>query len=98
MRRCLVRVLLTLGLLLSVSTAGRAASYVFDPIDIPNAVFTVAEGINNRGQVVGAYADKLFGPNHGFVYNGIEFTTIDFVDGSDTIAFGHNTHSQIGRL
>ena len=95
MRRCLVRVLLTLGLLLSVSTAGRAASYVFDPIDVPNAVFTVAEGINNRGQVVKAYADELFGPNHGFVYNGIGFTTIDFPDGSDTIAFGINNHGQI---
>src|SRR5439155_80019 len=80
---------------LSVSTAGRAASYVFDPIDVPNAVFTVAEGINNRGQVVGAYADELFGPNHGFVYNGIGFTTIDFPDGSDTIAFGINNHGQI---
>lgn len=54
---CLLVVLLALAPLLYYSTA-RAASYEFTTIDVPDAIATFMEGINDHGQVVGGYMIK----------------------------------------
>jgi probable HAF family extracellular repeat protein len=58
------------------------------PLDAPGSSLTVAEGINNRGEIVGVYFDVGFNA-HGFVLSGISdyahpsaWTTIDVtIDG-----------------
>src|SRR5258707_516280 len=62
----------------------------FPAIDVPGAFYTLPEGINDAEQVVGTYlTDDGHGPfpsedgstpnpiNHGFIYTGGAFTTID---------------------
>ena len=46
-------------------------------IDGPNATDTYANGINDSDKIVGYYVDAT-GINHGFLYEGGNFTTIDF--------------------
>jgi probable HAF family extracellular repeat protein len=48
----------------------------FTPIAVPNAIGTLALGINERGQIVGVYDDKQ-GRSHGFVYERGRYRTID---------------------
>jgi len=57
------------------SRAERA--FDFTTIDVPDAVFTSASGINPRGDIVGSYTDGT-GRTHGFLLRDGEFTTIDF--------------------
>ena len=45
-------------------------------IKFPGASFTVVTGINNRGDATGFYNDA--GGQHGFVFSGAKFSTIDF--------------------
>jgi hypothetical protein len=47
-------------------------SYIFTPIDVPGAVWTIASGINNSGQVVGSDSN-----GDGFLWSASSFTTID---------------------
>lgn len=58
--------------------AGDAFSqnYQFSVIDVPGAMSTSVNGINNIGEVVGGYSDGTAG--HGFLYDGNNFTTIDY--------------------
>lgn len=49
----------------------------FIPIDYPNAFFTLAEGINPGGDVVGMYSDHS-NVVHGFVLRRGIFTTVDY--------------------
>jgi uncharacterized membrane protein len=49
----------------------------FTTIDFPGSVSTTPNGINDRGEVVGAYTDSSNG-THGFVRIGEEFRSIDF--------------------
>jgi probable HAF family extracellular repeat protein len=51
-------------------------SYTFNTIDPPSASFTVVEGINASGEVVGRYID-ISTQQHAFLYDGGNFTTID---------------------
>jgi hypothetical protein len=46
------------------------------------------------GQIVGAYADSSF-LDHGFVYSGGKYTTLDDPNGSNTILTGINDFGQI---
>jgi probable HAF family extracellular repeat protein len=39
---------------------------LYTTIDVPGAIYTEADGINNAGQIVGYYAD-LHGGEHGFL-------------------------------
>ena len=82
-------------LVLSVlaSTSSSAPAPTFSTIDFPGASFTVAFGINNRGEIVGNYgfAD---GTGHGFLLDKGNFRTIDF-PGAFTQASGINNRGQI---
>ena len=74
----LTTILLGLGWLLpQVQAADDApAQKKFTQIDMPGALFTVANGINARGDIVGAYVDSN-GRLHGFLLSNASFTTID---------------------
>ena len=70
-----LNITLTVALLLLgcfwLSPAVKAASDLpqstkFTQIDVPGSVFTVANGINPRGDIVGAYVDSS-GRLHGFL-------------------------------
>src|SRR5437867_3862791 len=82
-------------LVLSVlaSTSSSAPAPTFSTIDFPGASFTVAFGINNRGEIVGKYifADSTA---HAFLLDKTIFTTIDF-PGAFTQASGINDRGQI---
>jgi probable HAF family extracellular repeat protein len=76
------------------------------PIDVPGAgTFTVPFAINNRGQVVGYYADEdtrltpdgSLPPNkvHGFVWDEGRFRRFDVTDSLATFPYGINNHGQI---
>jgi probable HAF family extracellular repeat protein len=52
----------------------------FTTFDVPNAIVTIGEGINNDGTIVGVYT-LTDGKLHGFVLNnGVVFTTVDVPD------------------
>jgi probable HAF family extracellular repeat protein len=48
----------------------------FTPVDVPGAILTVAFGINNLGQIVGAFRDS--DGVHGFILDQGVFSTVDF--------------------
>jgi probable HAF family extracellular repeat protein len=66
-------------------------------IDVPGATFTVAYGINDRGDVVGVFNEfDLDGlQNRGFVANDGGFTTIEVPEAFYTLATGINNRRQI---
>src|SRR4051812_28246376 len=90
---CFLLVVLALAPLLSYSTA-RAASYEFTTVDVPNAIATFIEGINDHGQVVGGYIDEA-GASHGFIYSNGEVAIIDVPDSVSTIVFGINNQERL---
>lgn len=53
-----------------------AQPFTFTTIAVPDARFTVPQGINAAGDVVGAYGDAQ--GVHGFLYRDGEFTRIDY--------------------
>jgi probable HAF family extracellular repeat protein len=73
-----------------------SGSYVFTTIDDPNGTFfSVAGGINSRGDIVGEYAGNDFF-NHGFLLSGGQYSNIDDPDGvNGTFASGINASGQI---
>jgi len=87
MRRSLLPAVLSLSLLLSALATAHAASYTFTTIN-PYG-FTHAHGINDNGQIVG-----LSG-NHGFLWDGSTFTSIDVPSAIQTHALGLNNNGQI---
>ena len=52
-------------------------------VDFPGAVFTAVAGINNKGMATGIYYD-LFSVEHGFVFDGLTYTTLDYPGASYT--------------
>src|SRR5215467_6886668 len=62
-------------LVLGQASAALAADYEFTTIDFPGAHFSETLGINNVGEVVGAYGAA--GPEHGFLLSRGTFSTID---------------------
>ena len=68
---------------------------VYTTLDFPDAAFTVAEGINNEGQIAGLYFDTS-GNEHGFVLSkkGV-YTTIDIPDSAATAVFSINVKGEI---
>jgi probable HAF family extracellular repeat protein len=71
----------------------------FTQIDVPGAMFTAAFGINNRGQIVGVFADAG-SVAHGFLLDNGNFTQIDvpqinFPGAPGTQAFGIRERGQI---
>src|SRR5450759_3510217 len=73
--------------LLERGTGGSETAFDFTAIDVPNALFTSASGINPRGDIVGSYTDGT-GHKHGFLLRDGEFTTIDFPGSAGTEARG----------
>jgi hypothetical protein len=68
---------------------GRAHGYRrfdgrFTTIDVPGAIFTLASGINARGQIVGE--QELPGAIRGFLLDEETFTTIDVPNSVATLA------------
>jgi len=73
----------------------KSYSFSYTLIDYPGIVgSTYPYGINNMGQTVGFYADSM-GVYHGFSYDGITFTTIDFPGATGTVAYGVNNAGSI---
>jgi probable HAF family extracellular repeat protein len=69
-----------------------AATYT--SLDVPGAVFTAADDINNLGQVVGWFRDAA-GKTHGFVLDNGTYAAIDFPGAEFTSVYGINAHGDI---
>jgi uncharacterized membrane protein len=91
------------GFVLDKGRGARRDKGVFTPIDFPGARgATVAQAINDRGQIVGFYNPSEATPSkRGFLLDDGEFTTIDHPDatfeisGGGTALFGINNRGQI---
>jgi probable HAF family extracellular repeat protein len=66
----------------------------FDTIDFPDAVGTVAFGVNSAGDLVGNWADSE-GKTHGFLLEDGRFTSIDVPGSTFTSAVGINDSGEI---
>ena len=60
-----------------------------DPLAALGQEGTITQSVNDAGLVVGYYVDSN-GVDHGFVYDGTNFTTIDPPGSTDTLLFGIN--------
>jgi hypothetical protein len=80
--------------LLERGTGGSETAFDFTAIDVPNALFTSATGINPRGDIVGTYVDGSK-RSHGYVLRDGIFTTIDFPDAAGTEARGIGPSGEI---
>jgi hypothetical protein len=80
--------------LLCCLAAGGPAKAGFTTLDDPSATGgTYAWGIDGRN-IVGYYTDKT--GDHGFLYNGSSYTTLDDSLGTDTVASGISGNSIVG--
>ena len=66
----------------------------YSSIDYPGAAGTWAYGINNSGQIVGAWQDSNYNI-HGFTLSGGNYKSIDYPGGSFTEAYGINDAGQV---
>jgi uncharacterized membrane protein len=80
--------------LLDRGAGGPATAFEFTAIDVPNAGFTAASGINARGDIVGSYRDAA-GRTLGYLLRGGEFTTIDVTGSAGTEARGISPDGEI---
>lgn len=93
-RQCLsLFAVLCVGLALTSSAFGQ--DYKFTTIDYPGAAYTSLSGINSAGQVVGGFDSRPSPqfPQHGFSYDGVTFTPIDYPDslcGTDVFSVNDN--------
>src|SRR5215813_5269867 len=69
-------------------------TYTYETIDPPGSIYTAAEGINSKGQIVGFYQDSNR-IEHGFLYDHGVYTTIDPPGSGETVANGINSKGQI---
>ena len=69
---------------------GPVARANFISLSYPGAYDTVAEGINNNGQIVGYQTGPMNNIFEGFVWDGITYTPIDVPGAFHTIAQGIN--------
>src|SRR6266849_6912358 len=87
-------VVISILMMIGLPVASLGDPLAFEFIDVPNAGPTVANGINNRGQIVGLFRNA-FG-THGFLLSKGQFATIDVSPGaSDTEAYGLNDKGDI---
>lgn len=92
MRRA-VQLSVFLGVLI-LGTPSRVRGQTFELINVPNARETHAQGINNRGQIVGWFIDSA-SRTHGFLLIDEYFTVIDFPGAANSAAYGINDAGQI---
>jgi probable HAF family extracellular repeat protein len=78
---------LTLSILPTVAEAQPA--YTFTTIYVPGSTGTVANGVNDAGQIVGTFSDSSGG--HGFLYSGGVYTTLN----APVTPYGINDKGQI---
>lgn len=72
-------------------TFGQTSPFTFTTISYPGAAFTVVNGINNAGQLVGYYGVKGTPGVFGFLYSGSTFAAINYPSTTGTtIATGIN--------
>lgn len=67
---------------LGLSSTAYSMEYTLEAIAYPDAVWTRVSGINNKGHVAGSYNDGT--KTHGYIYDGISFTTVDFPGAVET--------------
>jgi uncharacterized membrane protein len=76
---------------------GSSYTIFSDPLATPGSEGTITYSVNDAGIVAGVYIDAS-GADHGFVYNGSTFTTIDPPGSVDTLLFGiNNSNVVVGR-
>src|SRR5262245_33972641 len=86
--------LLALGLLVGGTGQAKAQpSYVYTKLDGPASDYTRAHGINDSGQIVGAYVEAAV--THGFLLDNGSYTTLDPPGSISTRAYGINAAGQI---
>jgi probable HAF family extracellular repeat protein len=61
------------------------------PLEVPGGV----TGINDRGQIVGAFFDSMLGMSRGFLLDGTTLTFIDVPGADGTEAFGINDGGEV---
>ena len=71
----------------AASAAAQNSAYDFVKVDYPGATYTDANGINNAGHVVGTYLD-VEGRVHGYLFDGVNYTTVDFPGTNLNFVFG----------
>src|SRR5262249_15082370 len=88
-------VLLSVGLcsLLAFPLLGRSLDFDYQAVDFPGSTVTIAEAINDSGELIGVYNPPL--TRHGFVLSGGSFNSIDFPGATRSTAFGINNHGEI---
>src|SRR5438105_4780011 len=96
MRQTIIAATLAAGGMLAATHPANAAAYTFTTIDVPGAggTSTRAQGINDAGQIVGAFQSPP-GSIHGFLDSGGSFTQIDVPGAPRTDASGINATAQI---
>src|SRR6516225_7756300 len=72
-----------------------STSYTYTSIDYPGAARSRANGINDRGDIVGIYLDSS-GVWHGYLLSGGTFTTIDAPGSIQTRTTSINNRGVIG--
>lgn len=72
----------------------RSQNGTYTQLDVPGASFTVAEGINNSGDIAGLYVDTL-GVFHGFILSKGVYKTIDVPQSMETTIFSINDEGEI---
>jgi len=80
-----------IGLLMNVAGAdvrAQQATYSYTPVSFPGAVFTVINGVNRAGDIVGLYRDSASTHMHGFLRRDGKFTSIDYPGAESTVANG----------
>ena len=82
-------------MVLALASTGWAQLSSINVIDIPGAILTAPYGINDAGDIAGAYAtpDQK---RHGFVLRGGELTTIDYPGAAGTWAYKVNNRGDVG--
>ena len=63
-------------------------------IEFPNAIATIALGINDHGQIVGIYLDQSNNV-HGFIYDHRRYTQLDYPGAVETDLDGINNSGQV---
>jgi uncharacterized membrane protein len=94
--RRLTPVFAALSFILSVPFGSSASPKGFKTIDVPvlGAISTVANGINDRGDIVGEYQDSV-GSFHGFLLSHGTFVYINVPSANFTEALGINNEGEI---
>ena len=63
------------------------SNYVYTSLNDPAAYYTIANGINDRGQIVGWYKTSDMNQYYGFVYSGGKYTALDEPLAGSSLAF-----------